>query len=189
MSKVKKLPEVVSSTEQLCEAIKTQKKLFIPPKQKMKDSIDNDAQYLMALGSFIQEAQKEINVLLNSQGKKLQAFRLQVELLEAVGKYQANEGLVTDKLAHYENIFLPSYEKELNESKEKFEDIYDKCNSAIKDNSDDDQVKRIKGFIETEVKQYQESELKDHEEYRNYVYKIFKRLYNKYADAKLIKPE
>lgn len=186
MNKIKKLPQTVSNTEQLCEAIKIQKKLFIPPKQKMKESIDNDAQYLMALGGFIQEAQKEISVL-SAKGNKLQAFRLQVELLEAVGKYQANEGLVSDKMTHYENIFLPSYENELKESEEKFGDILNKCKDAIKDTAEDDQVKKIKGFIEKELTEFDNSELKEHEEYKNYVYKILKRLHNKYADAKLIK--
>lgn len=45
---------------------------------------------------------------------------MNVELLDAIGKYQANENLLKEKKLHYDNVFLPRYHKELEESKREF---------------------------------------------------------------------
>jgi len=159
-------------------AVAAPKKTFIPPKQKMKESIENDAKYLMALGGFIQEGQKRMNELI-SKNQLFDASKLNVEIMEAIGKYQANEGLVQDKQTHYEKVFLPMYEKEMEESKEKFAEICEKVYATLDAEPLNDEVKKIQGYLKKEMDEYQSSDVKDNAEYKNYMYKIFKRLVNK----------
>jgi len=179
MSKVVNLksPNTIDS---LVDKIKESKASFIPPKARMKQSIDNDAKYLVALGQFIQLAQKEMEKL-NKAGKLYEASKIQIEIFDAVGKYQANEGLVNDKSTHYEKVFLPMYEKELEESKASFDNMYNQCKELLSNmpSSEDEELSRMIGFIKKEVSNYDSSDMKKDEEYRNYMYKIFKRLYNK----------
>ena len=159
-------------------AVATPKKTFIPPKQKMKESIENDAKYLMALGGFIQEGQKKMAELINKK-QLFEASRLNVEIMEAIGKYQANEGLVQDKQTHYEKVFLPMYEKEMEESKEKFDEMCAKVFATIESEPKNDEVKKIQGYLKKELDEYNSSASKNNDEYKNYMYKIFKRLVNK----------
>ena len=160
--------------------IKESRATFIPPKAKMKQSIDNDAKYLVALGQFIQNAQKEMEKM-NKAGKLYEASKIQIEIFDAIGKYQANEGLVNDKSTHYEKIFLPMYEKELEESRSGFESMFNQCKELLNNMSStkDDELIKMIGFIKKEVDNYNSSDFKKDEEYQNYMYKIFKRLYNK----------
>lgn len=168
--------------EQLIENVKTSKKAFIPPKKKMKDSIENDAQYLNALGNFIREAQGEMEKMMKSN-RKYEAFKIQVEIFDAIGKFQSNEGLVNDKALHYEKVFLPRYEKELEESKEKFAEVYDKSVSLVADKTLKSPEKdAILGYLKKEVDEYNSADIKQDEEYQNHVYKILKRLNSKYEE-------
>lgn len=178
MNKVVEMNKENDQLKNFIQAVATPKKTFIAPKQKMQESIENDARYLLSLGGFIQEAQKELKKLAN-QNKLMEAHRLQVEIFEAVGKYQANEGLVQDKQTHYEKVFLPMYEKEMAESKEKFAEMCEKVSETIKAKPMNDEIKKIQGFLKKEMDEYNSSEMKDNEEYQNYMYKIFKRLVNK----------
>ena len=88
-------PKQDNHLNDLITAVTTQKKTFIPPKQKMKDSIENDAKYLMALGAFIQEGEKKMKELMNKKSL-FESASLNVQIMEAIGKYQAYEGLVKD---------------------------------------------------------------------------------------------
>ena len=182
MSKVVEMKKDSKQLEQLIDKVKTSKKAFIPPKKKMKDSIENDAQYLNALGNFIREAQEEMDKMMKAD-KKYQAFKIQVEIFDAIGKFQSNEGLVNDKSLHYEKVFLPRYEKELEESKEKFAEVYAKSVELIKDKSLKSPEKdSIIVYLKKEVDEYDSSEIKADEEYENHVYKILKRLNSKYEE-------
>jgi len=153
-------------------------KKFIPPKQKMKEDIEHDAKYLMALGGFIEEAQKRLQEYMRLN-KSYEASAVNVEIMEAIAKFQANKGLVIDKQTHYDKVFLPMYEKELTESKEKFEEVVAKVKLALAVDTDDAETKKIQGYLQKEFDEYSNSESKEDEEYKNYMYKIFKRLLNK----------
>jgi len=182
MNKVVEIKKDSKKIEQLIETVKTSKKGFIPPKKKMKDSIENDAQYLATLGNFIREAQTEMDKMLRLN-KKYEAFKIQVEIFDAIGKFQSNEGLVNDKALHYEKVFLPRYEKELEESSEKFDEIYNKSVEITKDKSLKSPEKdTIVGYIKKEVEEYNNADIKSDEEYKNHVYKILKRLISKYEE-------
>ena len=169
-------------TDALIENVKQAKKAFIPPKKKMRDSIENDAQYLNALGNFIREANMEMQKMLQSK-KNYQAAKIQVEILDAIGKYQANEGIVNDKSLHYEKVFLPRYEKELEESAKCFDETYTKSKGYSHDNTAKSPEKEtLSGYLKKELAEYDGSDIKDDEEYRNHVYKILKRLNAKYEE-------
>jgi hypothetical protein len=183
MNKVVNLNKPVKEDfTQLIDEVKKRKKNFIPPKERMKDSLENDARYLASLGAFIQEGQKKLEDYI---GKKnmFEASRLQVEIMDAIAKFQANEGLVNDKAIHFEKIFLPRYEEELKESKEKFDEIYDKAKVIIeRDVKYVDDQERIRAYLKKEMTEYLESDMKDDYEFKNYIYKIFKRLVSKFEE-------
>jgi hypothetical protein len=182
MNKVVEMKKDQKQIDALIENVKTGKKAFIPPKKKMKDSIENDAQYLNALGNFIREAQFEMERMMKSD-KKYQAFKIQVEIFDAIGKFQSNEGLVNDKSLHYEKVFLPRYEKELKESEEKFAEVYAKSVELSNDKSlKSPELDQIVGFLKKELAEYDSADIKEEEEYKNHIYKILKRLNAKYEE-------
>jgi hypothetical protein len=71
------------------------------------------------------------------------------------------------------------YEKEMAESKEKFDEMYANAKAIIESEPTNDDGKKIKEYLTKEVGEYESSDDKDNEEYKNYMYKIFKRLVNK----------
>jgi hypothetical protein len=164
------------SIDGVIEKVKENKQSFIAPKARMKQSIENDAQYLVALGHFISNAQKEMEKM-HKLGKNYEASKIQIEIFDAIGKYQANEGLVNDKATHYEKVFLPMYEKELEDSGKNFDGMLQQCKEALLNMKGVDN--KIVGFIEKEVEKYQASSEKEDIELKNYTYKILKRLWNK----------
>jgi hypothetical protein len=126
-------------------------------KEQMNQSIENDAQYLLALGNFIQESQKQIQKF-QSQNKTFEASQLQVQVLDAIAKYQANENLLNEKKTHYDNVFLPMYESQLKESNEKFVELYDECLEAVKTNEShkSEEVQKILNYLKKEIKTYED---------------------------------
>ena len=165
-----------TSIDGVIEKVKENKQLFLAPKARMKQSIENDAQYLVALGHFISHAQKEMEKM-HKLGKNYEASKIQIEIFDAIGKYQANEGLVNDKATHFEKVFLPMYEKELEESGKNFDGMLQQCKEALLNMKGVEN--KIVGFIEKEVEKYETSADKQDVEFKNYTYKILKRLWNK----------
>ena len=164
------------SIDGVIEKVKENKATFLAPKARMKQSIENDAQYLVALGHFISNANKEMEKM-NKLGKNYEASKIQIEIFDAIGKYQANEGLVNDKATHFDMVFLPMYEKEMEESGKNFEGMLQQCKEALLNMKGVDN--KIVGFIEKEVEKYELSADKEDLEFKNYTYKILKRLWNK----------
>lgn len=176
---IQKLDAKKNVLQDVIKQVQETKRVFLKPKALMQQSVENDAQYLLALGQYIQEAQKEIHKL-QKQGKSFEASKIQVDLLEAVGKYQSNEGIVNEKQTHYEKVFLPMYEDQLKESNEKFDESYENCKKALIEHeaNENADVKRILNFISKEIKDYEDYPEKE-EEFQNHTYKIFKRLLGK----------
>ena len=167
------------SIDGVIEKVKENKQTFIAPKARMQQSIENDAQYLVALGHFISNAQKEMEKM-HKIGKNYEASKIQIEIFDAIGKYQANENLVNDKATHYEKVFLPMYEKELEESGKNFDGMLQQCKEALLNMKGVDN--KIVKFIQKEVDKYETSADKKDVEMKNYTYKILKRLWNKLQD-------
>jgi len=154
------------------------KAVFIAPKSLMEKSMQNDAQYLIALGDFIHKAQHEREALLK-KGKHFEASELQVKILDAVGKYQSNEGIVNEKKLHFDNVFLPMYEKQLEECKENFASMLNQCKELVSNMEDTDN--KLIGYLKKEIKVYEDYPEKELE-FDNHTYKILKRLYNKFQE-------
>lgn len=165
--------------KQAIESVQGQKKKFIPPKQAMTSSIENDAQYLIALSNFIQNAQKEMSKHIMKKND-YEASKIQLEIFDSISKFQANQGLVNDKMLHYEKVFLPRYEKELEESRAEFNTSLERIKSIIFENEgkEDGLIK----YMREELNAFASSENKDDEEYQCYTYKIFKRLIAKFEE-------
>ena len=172
--------------KQVISRLQEVKRTFIPPKRKMEESIENDTRYLMALGSFIQSAEKMMNRY-EKAGDSYNATKIQLEIFDAVGKLQANQGLVNDKMLHYEKIFLPMYENDMKECGENFEKVLSDCRLVNESVSATDEENKIASFIKLELSNYEESELKNDEEYILHTYKILKRLQNKWNDTQITK--
>jgi hypothetical protein len=164
---------------QVIDDVTASKRVFIKPKGLMNQSIENDAQYLLALGNFIQESQKQIQKF-QSQNKTFEASQLQVQVLDAIAKYQANENLLNEKKTHYDNVFLPMYESQLKESNEKFVEVFDECLEAVKTNEShkSEEVQKILNYLKKEIKTYQDY-LDKEEEFDAHTFRILKRLLSK----------
>jgi hypothetical protein len=175
----KGIREVISRLQEV-------KRTFIPPKRKMEESIENDTRYLMALSSFIQSAEKTMKRY-EKAGDEYNMSKVQLEIFDAVGKLQANQGLVNDKMLHYEKVFLPMYEKDMKECGENFERVLSDCRLVNEAVSATDEENKIVQYIKQELKNYEESELKNDEEFILHTYKILKRLQNKLSDAQMTK--
>lgn len=160
------------------EDVTNTRAVFLKPKALMQQSIENDAQYLLALGDFIHKAQHERLKLMNAK-KEFEASKLQVEILDAVGKYQANEGVVNEKKLHYDNVFLPMYEAQLKECEENFEGMVNQCKELVSNMEDSDN--KIVGYLKKELKVYEDYPEKEIE-FQNHTYKILKRLFNKFQE-------
>lgn len=176
---VKLNPKQGNEINEVIEKVKEAKRSFIAPKKRMKESIENDAQYLMALSDFINAAQKKVEFY-RKQGAIYEASKIQVEIFDAIGKFQSNQGLVNDKSLHYEKVFLPRYEKELEESSANFDGMLNQCKELLSNMKGVEN--KIVGFIEKEVSEYEASSITGDEEYKNHIYKILKRLFNKFQE-------
>jgi len=161
------------------QQLQGQKKTFIPPKEKMTASIENDTQYLMALSNFIHSAQQEITKH-RRRNNDFEAAEIQLKIFDAISKFQANQGLVNDKLTHYEKVFLPRYEMELEESRKEFMSTYERVKAITADEKHKDD--KLVQYMKQEVESFESSEFRENEEYQCYVYKIFKRLLGKHED-------
>jgi len=140
----------------------------------------------MALGSFIQGAEKMMKRY-EKAGDEYNMNKVQLEIFDAVGKLQANQGLVNDKMLHYEKVFLPMYEKDMKECGENFERVLSDCRLVNESVSATDEENKIVQFIKHELNNYESSELKNDEEFILHTYKILKRLQNKLSDAQMTK--
>lgn len=184
MTKVVKMGMVDDSAkkelvEQIVSEAKTAKARFISPKKEMRQSIEQDAHYLSALGQYIELCKAEINKNVKANNHYL-ASKIQVEMIEAVGKYQANEGLARDKAIHYDNVFLPMYEKQLEEAKENWGGLKNTILELLQNNTEsDDKVLKI---IQKEMDIYNEAAEKGEDEFDCHTYKIMKRLHAKYEE-------
>ena len=164
------------SIDGVIEKVKENKAIFLAPKARMKQSIENDAQYLVALGEFISNANKEMEKM-SKLGKNYEASKIKIEIFDAIAKYQSNEGLVNDKATHFEKVFLPMYEKEMEESGKNFQGMLQQCKETLLNMKGVDN--KIVGFIEKEVNKYETYADKENDEFKNYTYKLLKRLWNK----------
>lgn len=104
----------------------------------------------------------------------------QVKVLDIQGKLRIQQKLIEDKQMHFENVFLPQFNKELEEAKENFDNTLKNAREFISNNREG--VESIKEKINYELTWWDKcsKEQQSNEEYIVQIYKPLKRLLNAY---------
>jgi len=108
----------------------------------------------------------------------------QVKVLDIQGKLRIQQKLIEDKEMHFENVFLPQFNKELEEAKENFDNTLKNAREFISNNREG--VESIKEKINYELTWWDKcsKEQQSNEEYIVQIYKPLKRLLNAYDNEK-----
>ena len=107
-----------------------------------------------------------------------------LKTLDLQGKLRVQQTLVDDKIMHFDNVFMPQFEKEVKDSKENFDKTIKKANEIVKLN--EDFAKEIIDKIDYELLWWSKVDAtnKKNEEYVLQIYKPLKRLVSKYNEKK-----
>jgi len=110
----------------------------------------------------------------------------QLKVLDMKGKLRVQQLLIDDKVSHFENVFLPQFEKEANEAKENLKSTIEKATDILE--SKEDYIEDIQKKINYELGWWNKVSLENqkNEEYIVQIYKPLKRLvasYNQKKDA------
>ncbi len=102
----------------------------------------------------------------------------QLKVLDFQAKLRIQQKLIEDKEMHFENVFLPQFNKELEEAKLNFDTTLNKAREFINNNIDGAEM--IKNKINYELTWWDKcsKEQKNNEEYILQIYKPLKRLLN-----------
>ena len=100
----------------------------------------------------------------------------QVKVLDMKGKLSIQRKLIDDKEIHYENVFLPQFQKESKEAKKELASVLEKCKDIIK--TKEKGLQDIVHKVNYELTWWKkcDSKQKSNEEYMVQVYKPLKRL-------------
>lgn len=107
-----------------------------------------------------------------------------LKVLDMQGKLRVHQTLVDDKISHFENVFLPQFEKESKEAKENLESIHKKAIDIL--SSKEDYIEDIQKKINYELGWWNKVSLENqkNDEYIVQIYKPLKRLVNAYEQKK-----
>ena len=108
----------------------------------------------------------------------------QLKVLDMKGKLRVQQVLIDDKVSHFENVFLPQFEKEANEAKANLESSLVKANEILEAN--EEYFEDICRKINYELTWWEKvpSDSKKNEEYIVQIYKPIKRLLSAYEQKK-----
>jgi hypothetical protein len=108
----------------------------------------------------------------------------QVKVLDMKGKLRVQQALIDDKISHFENVFLPQFEKESKEAKENIDLAIEKANQILTTN--EDYYGEIRNKITYELTWWDKvpTENKSNEEYVVQIYKPLKRLISAFEQKK-----
>lgn len=172
----------------------------VMPKRDHMKVIEHDRVYLTSLKDLFAYLAIEIDVLGEESGKILakqdnQEIRkniatirrweeAKVEALDLQAKIQIQEKLINDKQMHFENVFMPQWEKEVAETRENFTETFSRATTLNLSPIKPEGSEKILKAIDDELYWFNaltEEEKKD-EEYMWQVYKPLKRLLGAYDD-------
>lgn len=110
-----------------------------------------------------------------------------LKVLDLQGKLRVHQTLLDDKIMHFENVFLPQFEKESKEANENLEESLIKANMILSDENEN--IEDIQKKINYELTWWNkvDAEKQKIDEYKVQIYKPLKRLisaYNQRNDAK-----
>jgi hypothetical protein len=130
------------------------------------------------------EYQKTKEGIINNIDELVNWSEIQLSILDMQGKLRIQQCLIDDKITHFDNVFLPQFEKEVKDSKENFDKVFKKANEILELN--EDFAKEIIDKINFELVWWSKVDAtnKKNEEYVLQCYKPLKRLVNKYNEKK-----
>ena len=168
----------------------------IMPKTDFQKVIEHDKVYYNTMNQALEFnlikqdiLEKECKKILEKQSRELIIEKVdtlvdwaetQVKVLDLKGKLRIQQKLVEDKEMHFENIFLPQFEKEVKEAKENIDSTIKKAREFC--DNDREGVESIKTKIIYELVWWDKCsvEKQKNDEYILQVYKPLKRLLNAY---------
>ena len=170
----------------------------ILPKTDFLKVIEHDKFYWNALNQCLElnlikrdilqtkclEYQKTKEGIINNIDDLVSWSEIQVSILDMQGKLRIQQALIDDKVIHFDNVFMPQFEKEVKDSKENFDKTIKKANEIVKLN--EDFAKEIIDKIDYELLWWSKVDAtnKKNEEYVLQIYKPLKRLVSKYNEKK-----
>ena len=177
----------------------------ILPKTDFQKVIEHDKVYYNALTQHLEFSviktdilQKKVEEILKTQTKEsieanidtlCEFSKTRLECLDLKARQHIQQKLVEDKQTHYDNVFLPQYNKECAEMKEKFDDTYKEAQKVLKEK--DSHYQKFVKKITYEMDWWNKTTDKDkkNDEYRIQLYKPLKRIVSAYNKEKEKKAE
>lgn len=168
----------------------------IMPKTDFQKVIEHDKVYYNTMNQALEfnlvkqdVLGKECQKILKKQSRELIIEKIdtlvdwaetQVKVLDLKGKLRIQQKLVEDKEMHFENIFLPQFEKEVKEAKKNIVATIKKAREFCKNNREG--VESIKSKLLFELSWWDKcsSDKQKNDEYILQVYKPLNRLLNAY---------
>ena len=143
--------------------------ILYKPKEDFEQSIKRENLYV----ELLKDLHKEMNEKIKS-GKGYQLAKNKVDLYELATKLDTHIELLKDRINHYNNWFLPKYNKELEECEKEF----DKTMSSAKKYIDKEKDTEVSKKIVNILSEYDKMDLnnRNHIEIKNVVYKDLKLL-------------
>ena len=104
------------------------------------------------------------------------------KVLDMQGKLRIQQKLIEDKETHFNNVFMPQFNKEAKEAKENSREIFDKVQSCI--DAENEEFKDIVHKMSYELAWWNKcsDEQQKNDEFLIQIYKPLKRLVSAYED-------
>jgi hypothetical protein len=172
----------------------------ILPKTDFLRVIEHDKVYYNALTQHLEFSiiksdllQKKVEEILRTQTEEniknnidtlCEFSKTRLECLDLKAKQHIQEKLVEDKQTHYENVFLPQYDKECKEMKSQFETTFKEAEGLLEltDERYLPLIKKVK--YEMEWWNKADKEKREDDEYKIQLYKPLKRIVSAYNREK-----
>jgi hypothetical protein len=172
----------------------------ILPKTDFEKVLEHDKMYFNTLNEALEFniikqdvlGQKCQRILANQTREKIvdninvltEWAETKVKVLDMQGKLRVHQTLLDDKISHFENVFLPQFEKESKEAIENLEPTLDKAIEIL--GSKEDYIEDIQKKINYELSWWNKVSLENqkNDEYIVQIYKPLKRLISAYEQKK-----
>ena len=172
----------------------------ILPKTDFEKVLEHDKMYFNTLNEALEFniikqdvlGQKCQRILANQTREKIvdninlltEWAETKVKVLDMQGKLRVHQTLLDDKISHFENVFLPQFEKESKEAIENLQPTLDKAIEIL--GSKEDYIEDIQKKINYELSWWNKVSIENqkNDEYIVQIYKPLKRLISAYEQKK-----
>lgn len=172
----------------------------ILPKTDFEKVLEHDKMYFNTLNEALEFniikqdvlGQKCQSILANQTREKIvdninlltEWAETKVKVLDMQGKLRVHQTLLDDKISHFENVFLPQFEKESKEAIENLQPTLDKAIEIL--GSKEDYIEDIQKKINYELSWWNKVSIENqkNDEYIVQIYKPLKRLISAYEQKK-----